>query len=191
MATKGQAHEALSLPIKHDGVPPTMISDGSKEQAVKKEFRNKLHDACCHYKQLEPYSPQSNYAEMKIHELKCGSSRKVIRKQYPKKLWDHCLELESLIRSHTAHDHFPLNGEFPKTLMKGTGADISNICEYEWYEWVKYLDTECTYPGDKWVLGRCLGPAPDVGSMMTSKILRYTGDHIPRSTLFQLYSRSE
>ena len=36
MATKGQAHEALSLLFKRDGVPPTMISDGSKEQAVKK-----------------------------------------------------------------------------------------------------------------------------------------------------------
>ena len=67
--------------------------------------------------------------------------------------------------------------------MKGTGADISNICEYKWYEWVKYLDTACTYPGNKWVLGRCLGPAPDVGSMMTSNILRHTGNHIPRSTL--------
>ena len=36
MATKGQAHEALSLLFKRDGVPPTMISDGSKEQAIKK-----------------------------------------------------------------------------------------------------------------------------------------------------------
>ena len=67
--------------------------------------------------------------------------------------------------------------------MNGTGADISNTSEYEWYEWVKYFDTACTYPDDKWVLGRYLGPALDVGSMMTSKILRHTGDHIPRSTL--------
>ena len=36
MATKGQAHEALSLIFKRDGVPPTMISAGSKEQALKK-----------------------------------------------------------------------------------------------------------------------------------------------------------
>ena len=67
--------------------------------------------------------------------------------------------------------------------MKGDGADISNISEYKWYEWVKYFDTACTYPDDKWVLGRYLGPAPDVGYMMTSKILLHTGDHIPRSTL--------
>ena len=68
---------------------------------------------------------------MNIGDLKCGSSRKIIRKLSPKKIWDHCLELESLIFSHTAHDHFTLNGEAPETLMKGTGADISNIREYE------------------------------------------------------------
>ena len=85
--------------------------------------------------------------------------------------------------SHAAHDHFPLNGEVPETLIKGTGSDISNISEYKWYEWVKYLDTPCTYPDNKWVLGRYLGPALDVGSLMKSKILRHTGDHIPRSTL--------
>ena len=107
-----------------------MISDGSKEQAFKKEFRNKLSDASCHYKQLEPQSPHINAAEMNIRELKRGSSRKIIKKQSPKKLWYHCLELESLILYHTAHDHFPLNGEVLETLMKGTGADISNISEY-------------------------------------------------------------
>ena len=91
-----------------------------------------------------------------------------------------------MIRSHTAHDHFPLNGEVPKTLVKGAGAGISNISEYEWYEWVKYLDTAFTCPGDKWVLGRYLGPEPDLGSMMTSKFLRHMGDHIPCSTLRSL-----
>ena len=70
MDTKGQAHEAISLLFKCDSVPLTMISDGSKEQAVKKGFSNKLCDTCCHYKQLKPYSPQSNAAEMNIHELK-------------------------------------------------------------------------------------------------------------------------
>ena len=67
--------------------------------------------------------------------------------------------------------------------MKGTGADISNICAYKWYEWLKYLDTACTYPKDKLLLGRYLGPSKYVGYMMTSKTLRHTGDRIPRSTL--------
>ena len=36
MATKDQAHEDLSLLFKRDGVPPTMIYYGSKEQDVEK-----------------------------------------------------------------------------------------------------------------------------------------------------------
>ena len=183
MKTKGAAHETLSLLFKRDGVPPTMLSDGSKEQAVKKEFRAKLREVNCHYKMLEAYSPWTNAAEMNIRELKRGSSRKMIRTQSPKKLWDHCLELEAYIRSHTAHDMYPLNGQVPETLMKGNTADISNICEYEWYQWVMYIDSACSYPDDKWVLGRYLGPAIDTGSMMTSKILRHTGNHVCRSTI--------
>ena len=88
----------------------------------------------CSFQQLEPYYSQSNGADMNIRELNCGSSCEMIKKQSPKKLWDNCLELESLISSHTSHDHFPLIGEVPETLMKGTGSDINNICENEWYE---------------------------------------------------------
>ena len=38
------------------------------------------------------------------------------------------------------------------------------------------------FPDDKWKLGGYLGPATDVGSMMTSKILNYNGNYVPRST---------
>ena len=34
MTAKGDAHESLSLLIHRDGVPPTMIFDGSKEQTL-------------------------------------------------------------------------------------------------------------------------------------------------------------
>ena len=84
MATKRQANEDLSLLFKRDWVPPTMVYDGSKEKAVKKEFRNKLCDACFHYKPLEPYSPQSNAAKMNIRELKRRSYRKMIKKAITK-----------------------------------------------------------------------------------------------------------
>jgi hypothetical protein len=34
MTRKGEAHETLSLVFQRDGVPPTMIFDGSKEQTT-------------------------------------------------------------------------------------------------------------------------------------------------------------
>ena len=181
MKTKGQAHDAVSLLFRRDGVPPAMMMDNSKEQ-LSKEFKRKLNEADCHHKTTEPYSQWSNAAEMNIRELKRGVSRKMIRSQAPKKFWDHCLELEAYVRSCIAHDHFDLNGEVPETVI-GQPADISNICEYEWYQWIKYIEPTAQFPDPKWRLGRYLGPATDVGSMLTSKILSSSGRDVPRSTI--------
>ena len=35
----------------------------------------------------------------------------------PKKLWDHCLELEALNRLNTALDIYLIGGEVPETVM--------------------------------------------------------------------------
>ena len=55
-----------------------------------------------------------------------------------KKLWDDCVELESYIRFHTAHNIYCLNGKMPETIMSGETSDISQFCELEWYEWIMF-----------------------------------------------------
>ncbi len=74
MTRKGEAHETLSLLFHRDGVPLTMVLDGSKEQ-TKGDFMRKLHEADCHARQTELYSPWQQAAEGCIHKLKCGLSR--------------------------------------------------------------------------------------------------------------------
>ena len=64
----------------------------------------------------------------------------MIKSGSPKKLWDDCLELEVCIRSNTAHDIYMLNGEVLETVMSGETSDISQFCELEWHEWVKFRD---------------------------------------------------
>jgi hypothetical protein len=133
MTRKGEAHETLSLVFHRDGVPPTMIFDGSKEQTTA-DFKRKLREADCHGRQTEPYSPWQQAAEGCIRELKRGTSRKMIKTGSPKTLWDHCLELEALIRSSTSNDIYMTNGEVPETIMTGSTADISHISEFGWYD---------------------------------------------------------
>ena len=77
---------------------------------------------------------------------------------YPKNLWDHCLELESLIRSNTALGIYILDGEVPETVIKGQASNTSYICELSWYQWVMFCDRYVQYPTDNIVLGRYLGP---------------------------------
>jgi len=185
LTRKGDAHQTLSLLFQRDGIPPAMIMDGSKEQ-TQGDFRRKLREADCHLRQTEPYSPWMNAAEGCIRELKRGTSRKMIKTGSPKTLWDHCIELESLIRSSTCNSIYMTNGETPETIMTGQTADISHICEFGWFDWVMFRDNVPTFPDDRMILGRYLGPATDVGSALTAKILKSNGQFVCRSTLRHL-----
>jgi hypothetical protein len=133
MRRKGDAHEALDLLVQRVGVPNKLIMDGSKEQQFG-EFRRKARAMQCRVVQVEPYSPWSNAAEAEIRELKKGAGRKALRYGSPAQLWDHCLELESLVRSHTASDHFECQGQTPETILTGQTVDISPYVEHHWYE---------------------------------------------------------
>ena len=159
--------------------------DGSKEQTLG-DFRRKLCEADCHLRQTEPHSPWMNVTESCIRELKRGTSRKMLKTGSPKTLWDHCIELESLIRFSTCNTIYMTNGETPKTIMTGTTADISHICEFGWFDWVMFRDNTPTYPDDQTILGHYLGPATDVGSALTAKILKLNGQYVCRSTLRHL-----
>ena len=55
MQKKGDAHHALSLLFKRDGVPDTLFMDNSKEQTLG-DFRRKAREADSFVKQLEAYS---------------------------------------------------------------------------------------------------------------------------------------
>jgi hypothetical protein len=45
------------------------------------------------------------------------------------------------------------NGEVPDTIMTGSTADISNIREFGWYNWVMFRDNVRTFPDVKLILG--------------------------------------
>ena len=77
-------------------------------------------------------------------------------------------------------------GQVPETIMTGSTADISHIAEFGWYDWVMYRDNILSYPDDKLILGRYLGPAMDFGSALTAKILQPNGQFVCRLTLRHL-----
>ena len=185
MSNKSDAHEGFSLMAQRDGVPPVLVMDGSKEQTLG-TFRKKAREAGVQVKQTEPYSPWQNAAESAIRELKRGATRKMAKAKVPKKLWDHCIELEAILRSHTALDHYELQGQVPETLVSGQTADISAFSQHSFYDFVKFWDTKSSYPEDKEVYGRWLGPAMDVGPAHCSKILQDNGHVIYLSTFRSL-----
>jgi hypothetical protein len=182
MKKRQQVHETVDLLFKHVGVPNVMIMDGAKEQ-IYGLFRKECRSAGVHVRQTEPYTPFSNAAEAAIRELKKGVGRQMVRSKSPKVLWDHCVEREAFVRSNTAHDIYRLDGQVPETVVSGETADITTVAEYQWYEWIKFRDTKVSFPEDKVVLGRDLGPAIDIGPMVTRKILKQNGQVVYRSTV--------
>ena len=62
MTKKSDTPFAIDSLFRHEGVPPEMIMDGSKEQILG-DFSRKLRDAGCHRKQIEPHSPWMNLCE--------------------------------------------------------------------------------------------------------------------------------
>jgi hypothetical protein len=125
-----------------------MVFYGLKEQC-KGDFKRKLCKADCHARQTEPYSPWQQAAEGCISELKHGASHKMIKTGSPRVLWDHCIELEALIHSSTSNNVYMTNGEVPETILTGSTAIISHICEFGWYDWVMFRDNVSTFPDVK------------------------------------------
>eukprot|EP01082_Thalassiosira_pseudonana_P000070 g27.t1 g27 contig1:60384-63019(+) len=126
MRQKSQAHEALSVLFSREGVPNAIVTDDAKEMQ-KGKFAQKCRDADTDLRQLEPFTPWANAAEREIKELKRGAGRKLISSKCPKRFWDYCLEFESYIRSHTAHDIFKLDGRVPEALVSGETPDINTF----------------------------------------------------------------
>ena len=118
MKSKSEAHESLSLMFQRDAVPPLMIVDGLKDQ-VEVNFSRKCKEYGCYLKLTGPYYPWQNAAEGGIKELKRGCGLNRLKASSPKRLWDDCVELESCVSSHIAHNIYFLHGKTPKTIMSG------------------------------------------------------------------------
>ena len=127
--------------------------------------------------------------EGEIRELKRGSTRKMLNHNVHKKLCDHLIDLEYRICSASTLTYFDLDHQTPEAKMHGMSSGISDICEfefYEFYEWVIFNDSQATFPETKFHVGRWIGPAVDVGSALTYKTFKSNGQVVPRSTIRHL-----
>ena len=104
----------------------------------------------------------------------------------PAKLWEYCAELQAKIRCHMTHDVPTLNGQVPETMVTGNTADISELVEFGWYQWVYWRDSTGSFPEPEEQLGKTLGPTENVGSKMSQWILKENGQIVSRTTLRSL-----
>lgn len=183
MRSKGEAHFTLDLLHHQVGAFKVMIPDNAKEMVLG-EFKNKLRRAGTYIAPIEAYHPNQNRAESAIRELKRMYRRTMMTSKAPVILWDHCFELMAEIRSHTSLNQMQLYGQTPTTHLLGETCDISHLCQFEWYEYVWWLDT--TEKLERKKLGHYLGPSTTTGDVMCSKILTSKGTYRINSSVFPL-----
>ena len=180
-------HQAYKRLFKEVGVPRKIIVDGARAQTMG-EARKICEMAGCEIVELEKNSPASNRAERGIQELKMETKRDMKLSGSPMVFWCYCIERRSEIMVCSARNNPNLNGMVPRSMMTGEVTDISHLCNFQWYEWVKFrrMGPEAAYPYPSEHLGRCLGPAKNKGTAMSQNILLMNGKVIPVQTLRSL-----
>ena len=105
------------------------------------------------------------------------------RTNTPIVLWDYCVEYNADLRSMTASNNIELSERTPYEKIMGYTPDISELVEFEWYQWAWYNDPTSQ---ERTKLGRWLGPAHNAGQGLAYYILTENGEVIMRSTVVPL-----
>ena len=187
LASESMNHTAFKSLFKTVGVPIRMIMDGAKSQ-IEGETRKICDQVGCTIHELEKGTPASNRAERYIQDLKNETRHDIKSTDSPLILWCICLERRSEIKNATASENYLLRGDVPHSYMTGDMTDISHLCNFGWYEWIKYRreGNSAKFPYPNELLGRCLGPARNKGNMMSQRVLTSKGELLPVQTLRKL-----
>jgi len=185
MKRRAELPFALKSMFKGVGVPAGIVADGAREQ-VQGESLRLCQQAGCTVKELEKDTPWSNRAELFIGLGKNGMLRAMKKAASPMKLWCYCNEWYAKVNNVLAKDTYQLHGQTPYFKATGIAADISSLCEFEWYEWIYFRDHASKFPYAKERLGRYLGPADHAGTMMSKWILNENGKVLPYQTIRKL-----
>ena len=187
MSFERDIHSTYKRLFKDVRVPRKLIVDGAKAQ-VEGEARKICNEVGCEIVELEKYTPASNRAEHTIQELKMETRRDMMRGNSPLVFWCYCMERRSDFIACCAQNNVQLDGQVPRSFLSGDSTDISHICNFEWYEWVKFrrICPAAAYPFPTEHLGCCLGPAKNKGNIMSQYVLLESGKVIPIQTLRSL-----
>ena len=93
-------------------------------------------------------------------------------------------------------DTVKLRGSNPHTSLTGEEGNISNLCQFGFYDWCYYREQEEAFPYSKEILGRVLGPSKGEGNELVQWILKASVNVVPQQspqplTMAELHSPAE
>jgi len=111
--------------------------------------------------------------------LKEAVRKDMLKSDCPFVFWDYCTERQAWINNATAKDLLQLEGQTPGFFVTGEIPGISNLCQFDWYEWRYYRDGNALFPMPREVLGCVMGPAKGEGNEMAQWVLKANGNVVP------------
>ena len=164
MKNKTQIIDAVKQFAKEIGVPLSLILDpeGTHRGDKLEKAANEMDLAL---KFLERKTQWANLTELYIGLLKEAVRYDMHGKDNPMVFWDYCAERRALINNLTAKNLFQLEGSNANMKILGDSGDISNLCQFDWFDWCKYRDSS-QFPRQEMRLGRVLGPAQNLSNEM-------------------------
>ena len=120
---------------KEVGVPDAIICDGAGKHKSN-DIKNFCSQIGTTLRLLEQGTPWANKAELYIGIIKEDVRNDMREADSPIKLWDYCFERRVQINNLTVKPRFNLHGTNADTQLKNEVGDISNLCQYGWYDWV-------------------------------------------------------
>ena len=158
MKQKSEVLLAIKQFAKKVGALDVIVSDMAKEQ-VSQEVQQFCNMIGTMLQALDEGTPWSNKAELYIKLMKEAVHKDIKEAHCPLHFWDYCLERRVRIYYLTSRDHLKIRGSNLHTETFGEQSDISNLCQFQWYDWCYFRDHKAPFPHNQEVLGCVLGPA--------------------------------
>lgn len=182
MTRRSDVPKAIKAFAKEIGAPDAIICDAAREQ-ISHEVRSFCNQIGTSLRVLEENTPWANRAERYIGLIKEATRKDMQECDCPLAFWDYCVERRAAIHNLTPNGLFQLEGRNPYFSVTGQEGDISNLCQFKFYDWVYYREQKADYPLPKEILGRVLGPAKGEGNEMCQWVVNHHGNVIPRRTV--------
>ena len=182
MKRKSEVLQAVKQFAKEIGAPDAIVADMAGEQ-MSVDLKRFCNDIGTTLRALEEGTPWSNKAELYIGLIKEAVRKDMRESDSPLVFWDYCVERRARINNLTAKQNFKLHGTTAYTATTGEEGDISNLCQYAWYDWCYFREQKANFPNNKELLGRVLGPARGEGNEMCQWVLKANGEVVPRRSL--------
>ena len=181
MRKKSEVPLALKMFAKEIGAPDAIICDADCEQ-ISQQVRDFCHKIGTSLRVLEEGTPWANRAELYIGLVKEAVHKDLKESDSPIVFWDYCAERHARINNLTARNLFQLEGRNAHFSVTGEEGDISNLCQFGWYEWCYYREHTGNFQFPREILGRVLGPEKGEGNAMAQWILKANGNVVLRRT---------